>query len=202
MRHVLRAERLRGLLQEPEPVLLEGPEPVLLRPLKRPAAEDCPRCERPRRWHFATRVTVAGQAPVQRHVFRCGCSRVHVLELVEGEAARGPLTEEVPMVPRTRAKFYCAEVKKMKGWDKENPFLYSARLTPVTSGSPENEQFYKFTPGGSIELSTIREDHFQVGQESSGASRGAPSPRSGESPPGDDSPLSSRVSRSQKDGAG
>lgn len=28
-------------------------------------------------------------------------------------------------------------------------------LSPVTSGSAENDQFYKWTPGGSIVLSTI-----------------------------------------------
>lgn len=28
-------------------------------------------------------------------------------------------------------------------------------LTPVVSGSKENESFYKYTPGGKVELSTI-----------------------------------------------
>jgi hypothetical protein len=31
-------------------------------------------------------------------------------------------------------------------------------LEPVTSGSPENESFYKYTPGGKISLSTINAD--------------------------------------------
>ena len=34
----------------------------------------------------------------------------------------------------------------------------SVRLQPVTGGSPENEAFYKWTPSGQIELSTINAD--------------------------------------------
>lgn len=39
-------------------------------------------------------------------------------------------------------------------------------LRPVTSGSPENDDFFKWTPGGCIELATINEkaaEQFQVG---------------------------------------
>lgn len=42
------------------------------------------------------------------------------------------------------------------------------RLQPVTSGSEENKLFYKYTPSGNIELSTINEDaakQFKVGAE-------------------------------------
>lgn len=28
-------------------------------------------------------------------------------------------------------------------------------MYPVTSGSPENESFFKWTPGGKLELSTV-----------------------------------------------
>lgn len=31
------------------------------------------------------------------------------------------------------------------------------KLIPVTSGSKENESFYKYTPGGLIDLTTINE---------------------------------------------
>jgi hypothetical protein len=44
----------------------------------------------------------------------------------------------------------------------------SIKLSPVTSGSKENEQFYKWTPGGSIELSTVNEEaakQFGIGKE-------------------------------------
>lgn len=41
-------------------------------------------------------------------------------------------------------------------------------LHPVTSGSPENERFYQYTPGGQIVLSTINPEaakQFAIGQE-------------------------------------
>jgi hypothetical protein len=41
-------------------------------------------------------------------------------------------------------------------------------LRPVTGGSPENEEFYKYTPGGHLVLSTINEEAaaaLPVGQE-------------------------------------
>lgn len=41
-------------------------------------------------------------------------------------------------------------------------------LVPVVGGSSENEQFYKYTPGGQIQLSTINDGaaaEFEVGKE-------------------------------------
>ena len=41
-------------------------------------------------------------------------------------------------------------------------------LEPVVSGSPENEQFYKYTPSGSLVISTINQSalsQFEVGKE-------------------------------------
>lgn len=45
---------------------------------------------------------------------------------------------------------------------------YAVKLTPVSSGSAENASFYKWTPGGSIELQTVNDDaakQFAVGIE-------------------------------------
>lgn len=67
------------------------------------------------------------------------------------------------MEPKTRAKFKCLEVAKREGWGSA-PFVFSATLQPVTGGSPENEKFYAATPGGKIELGTVRGDHFEVGK--------------------------------------
>jgi len=64
----------------------------------------------------------------------------------------------------TRAKFQCIEVAKRVGWGG-HPILYSAKFNVVTNGSEENKEFFAATPGGVIEMSTIREDHFEVGQE-------------------------------------
>lgn len=44
----------------------------------------------------------------------------------------------------------------------------TVRLTPVTGGSPENETFYRWTPGGGLTLSTINNlacAEFELGKE-------------------------------------
>lgn len=59
-----------------------------------------------------------------------------------------------------RAKFDCTEVLKTTEGG-------SVKLHPVVSGSAENEAFYKYTPGGHIQLSTINLDalaQFEPGQ--------------------------------------
>lgn len=48
-----------------------------------------------------------------------------------------------------RAKFKVQSVTESEGG------LKTANLSPVTSGSPENEKFFKWTPGGQIQLGTI-----------------------------------------------
>ena len=47
-----------------------------------------------------------------------------------------------------RAKFRVESVTK-------DSFGHSFKLVPVSHGSPENEAFYKQTPGGSMTLSTV-----------------------------------------------
>jgi hypothetical protein len=49
-----------------------------------------------------------------------------------------------------RAKFRVDSVQPENGG-------FCIKLSPVTGGSPENDEFYKYTPGGSITLSTINE---------------------------------------------
>lgn len=67
---------------------------------------------------------------------------------------------------KVRCKVICNEVAKTafkNGTTVEKGF--KARFSPVYGGSPENDTFFKYTPSGSIELSTIREDLFEAGQE-------------------------------------
>lgn len=62
---------------------------------------------------------------------------------------------------RVRAKFIVENVALRE----DGGTVY---LRPVTSGSDENDQFYKYTPGGSIQLSTLNQDavnSFVVGAE-------------------------------------
>jgi hypothetical protein len=53
-----------------------------------------------------------------------------------------------------RAKFKCDEVTQTVSGGK-------VKLTPVTSGSPENENFFKWTPCGQIEMGTINPEAIQ-----------------------------------------
>jgi len=59
----------------------------------------------------------------------------------------------------TRAKFYCQEKDVPNG---------RVMLFAVTSGSPENDQFFKLTPSGQLTLQTVNESaiaQFEVGKE-------------------------------------
>ena len=47
-----------------------------------------------------------------------------------------------------RAKFECESVTLNKSGG-------SIELNPVSSGSPENEKFYKYTPGGQLRLEVV-----------------------------------------------
>jgi hypothetical protein len=64
----------------------------------------------------------------------------------------------------TTAKFKCIEVTKRQGWSG-NEFLWAARFSVVMGDSEENKAFFAATPSGTIDISTIREDHFEVGEE-------------------------------------
>lgn len=61
-----------------------------------------------------------------------------------------------------RAKF------KVTGKTEQADGGGTVNLWPVTTGSPENEEFYRYTPGGSIMLSTINGaafEQFEVDKE-------------------------------------
>lgn len=62
-----------------------------------------------------------------------------------------PGVEDVPV--RVRTKFKVTGISPMDGQN----IIEGATITlmPVSSGSKENEDFYKWTPGGSIQLSTV-----------------------------------------------
>lgn len=61
-----------------------------------------------------------------------------------------------------RAKVKCDYITEHEGGFKR------VHLMPVTSGSPENDQFFKWTPNGSIDLGILNEEaskHFTPGKE-------------------------------------
>jgi hypothetical protein len=64
-------------------------------------------------------------------------------------------------MPTIRAKF-TVDQKTMNANGTQ-----SVRLVPVTCGSEENKQFYKWTPGGAIDLAILNPaaaDAFEVGK--------------------------------------
>ncbi len=66
-----------------------------------------------------------------------------------------------------RAKMKC-EGKEESSYGDEGSKGGTVRLSPVINGSEENARFYKYTPGGSLVLSTINQsafDQFDVGKE-------------------------------------
>lgn len=61
----------------------------------------------------------------------------------------------------TRAKFSCVEIKDE--YDGS-----TVRFFPVTSGSEENRQFFKYTPSGDIRLGVVGSEvsrQFKVGHD-------------------------------------
>jgi hypothetical protein len=63
-----------------------------------------------------------------------------------------------------RAEFQCVGVTKRRGWGGAE-FVYDAEFQAVTAnGGDENKSFFAATPSGSVRLSTVRDDLFQVGQ--------------------------------------
>ena len=64
-----------------------------------------------------------------------------------------------------RCKFTCNEVTKRKSWrGAADEFHYAAKFSVVTDGSDEDKRFFAATPSGSIEVSTLRIDTFEVGK--------------------------------------
>lgn len=61
-----------------------------------------------------------------------------------------------------RAKFRVTSITAYEGGSS------TIKLVPVVSGSDENKAFYKWTPGGQIELQTVNEEaskQFEIGAE-------------------------------------
>lgn len=51
-----------------------------------------------------------------------------------------------------RAKFLVTEKKQSHSTPES---VFTITMNPVTSGSPENDTFYKYTPGGQLVLSVL-----------------------------------------------
>jgi len=63
-----------------------------------------------------------------------------------------------------RAKFRVVKISRTLFTGNEGVFI---ELVPVTDGSPENKEFYQYTPSGKIELGTINAEaaaEFKLGK--------------------------------------
>lgn len=67
-------------------------------------------------------------------------------------------------MPKVRCKFKCESVSKREGFNGAK-FAYSAEFRAVYGGSPENDAFFLATPNGQLQVSSLREDSFQVGHD-------------------------------------
>jgi hypothetical protein len=66
------------------------------------------------------------------------------------------------LIPTTRCKFRCNSVEKhLSGSD----VVYTAKMDAVYDGSPENEEFWKWTPSGQFNVSCVKHDRFVCGKE-------------------------------------
>lgn len=54
-----------------------------------------------------------------------------------------------------RAKFKCDSVTTTSTGGQNKRILSQIVLTPVTTGSKENEKMFEYTPGGKLELSVL-----------------------------------------------
>jgi hypothetical protein len=68
-----------------------------------------------------------------------------------------------------RAKFKVNGKTEMLGWSGiQNEVMVTVKMNPVTTGSDENKEFYKYTPAGSLDISVIPKsvaDFFELGKE-------------------------------------
>ena len=70
-----------------------------------------------------------------------------------------------------RAKFTCVGMKQMQGsiytrgaQGYDQTIVETATFQPVYGGTPENEKFFASTPCGQIEIGTVRQGMFKLGQ--------------------------------------
>ncbi len=62
----------------------------------------------------------------------------------------------------TRCKFKCIEAKNQGTAEEPN---VEVTLTVVGGDTPENKQFFKFTPGGILRFYSLKVDVFKLNQE-------------------------------------
>jgi hypothetical protein len=60
---------------------------------------------------------------------------------------------------KVRCKMVCAETRS-----DENG-THAVKMRVVTEGNKENEEFFKWTPGGELNLCVLKNQYFEAGKE-------------------------------------
>ena len=64
-----------------------------------------------------------------------------------------------------RCKFRCQSMTKRLEYGDTSKPVWDFDMYAVTDGSPENKEFFKYTPSGSLKVTTINMEAFEVGKE-------------------------------------
>lgn len=63
-----------------------------------------------------------------------------------------------------RCKYQCQSITKRAVYNDKSKALYEAEFTAVMDGSPENKEFFAYTPSGSLKVGQYKADLFEVGK--------------------------------------
>lgn len=63
----------------------------------------------------------------------------------------------------TRCKVVCTNTNSIVNGSKD--VIHNAELVPVIDGSPENKEFFKWTPSGGFKINTTNRQHFEAGKQ-------------------------------------
>lgn len=64
---------------------------------------------------------------------------------------------------KVRCKMVCDETSTRDNYG-EKP-IYRVKMSVVMDGSAENEEFFQYTPAGSIDLDIMAAQYFEIGKE-------------------------------------
>jgi hypothetical protein len=71
------------------------------------------------------------------------------------------------MSNRIRCKFTCISKRQFRGWGSNgDELMYDYEFSAVTNDkTPENKVFWKFTPSGKLNVSTVMDGTFEVSND-------------------------------------
>jgi len=64
-----------------------------------------------------------------------------------------------------RCKFRCESKTERLEYGSGGRLLYDFEMSAVSDGSEENKKFFQYTPSGTLKVSSVKIDTFEVGKE-------------------------------------